>query len=68
MPGAAVAGDMTMSLTEPFMNGHPKAKRAYAWSHLDGAKDEAGTIRGRAGNPARGVSRDSGAGSNRQGC
>jgi hypothetical protein len=20
--------------------GHPKAKRAYAWSHLDGAKDE----------------------------
>jgi hypothetical protein len=22
------------------LNGHPKAKRAYAWSHLDGAKDE----------------------------
>jgi hypothetical protein len=20
--------------------GHPKAKRAYAWSHLDGSKDE----------------------------
>jgi hypothetical protein len=20
--------------------GHPKAKRAYAWGHLDGAKDE----------------------------
>ncbi len=20
--------------------GHPKAKRCYAWSHLDGAKDE----------------------------
>jgi hypothetical protein len=22
------------------LSGHPKAKRAYAWSHLDGAKDE----------------------------
>jgi hypothetical protein len=22
------------------LNGHPKAKRAYAWSHLDGPKDE----------------------------
>jgi hypothetical protein len=22
------------------LNGHPKAKRAYAWSHLDGEKDE----------------------------
>ena len=22
------------------LHGHPKAKRAYAWSHLDGAKDE----------------------------
>jgi hypothetical protein len=22
------------------LTGHPKAKRAYAWSHLDGAKDE----------------------------
>jgi hypothetical protein len=22
------------------LNGHPKAKRAYAWSHLDGSKDE----------------------------
>ena len=22
------------------LNGHPKAKRAYAWSHLDGLKDE----------------------------
>jgi hypothetical protein len=22
------------------LNSHPKAKRAYAWSHLDGAKDE----------------------------
>jgi hypothetical protein len=22
------------------LNGHPKAKRAYAWSHLDGARDE----------------------------
>jgi hypothetical protein len=22
------------------IKGHPKAKRAYAWSHLDGAKDE----------------------------
>jgi hypothetical protein len=22
------------------LNGHPKAKRAYAWSHLDGDKDE----------------------------
>ena len=22
------------------LRGHPKAKRAYAWSHLDGANDE----------------------------
>ena len=22
------------------LHGHPKAKRAYAWSHLDGVKDE----------------------------
>ena len=22
------------------LNGHPKAKRAYAWGHLDGKKDE----------------------------
>jgi hypothetical protein len=22
------------------LNGHPKAERAYAWSHLDGEKDE----------------------------
>jgi hypothetical protein len=22
------------------LNGHPKAKRAYAWSHLDGPNDE----------------------------
>jgi hypothetical protein len=22
------------------LTGHPKAKRAYAWGHLDGAKDE----------------------------
>ena len=22
------------------LTGHPKAKRAYAWSHLDGARDE----------------------------
>jgi hypothetical protein len=22
------------------LNGHPKAKRAYAWAHLDGKKDE----------------------------
>jgi hypothetical protein len=22
------------------LHGHPKAKRAYAWSHLDGPKDE----------------------------
>lgn len=22
------------------LTGHPKAKRAYAWSHLDGDKDE----------------------------
>jgi hypothetical protein len=22
------------------LNGHPKAKRAYAWSHLDGPQDE----------------------------
>jgi hypothetical protein len=22
------------------LHGHPKAKRAYAWSHLDGSKDE----------------------------
>ena len=22
------------------LNGHPKAKRAYAWSHLDGQQDE----------------------------
>jgi hypothetical protein len=22
------------------LQGHPKAKRAYAWSHLDGANDE----------------------------
>jgi len=22
------------------LNGHPKAKRAYGWSHLDGPKDE----------------------------
>jgi len=22
------------------LTGHPKAKRAYAWSHLDGTKDE----------------------------
>jgi hypothetical protein len=22
------------------LHGHPTAKRAYAWSHLDGAKDE----------------------------
>jgi len=22
------------------LNGHPKAKRTYAWGHLDGAKDE----------------------------
>jgi hypothetical protein len=22
------------------LHGHPKAKRAYAWSHLDGANDE----------------------------
>jgi hypothetical protein len=22
------------------LNGHPKAKRAYAWSHLDGEQDE----------------------------
>ena len=22
------------------LNGHPKAKRAYAWSHLDGKNDE----------------------------
>jgi hypothetical protein len=22
------------------LHGHPKAKRAYAWSHLDGDKDE----------------------------
>ena len=22
------------------LHGHPKANRAYAWSHLDGAKDE----------------------------
>lgn len=22
------------------LDGHPKAKRAYAWSHLDGEKDE----------------------------
>jgi len=22
------------------LTGHPKAKRAYAWSHLDGPKDE----------------------------
>lgn len=22
------------------LNGHPKAKRAYAWSHLDGDNDE----------------------------
>jgi hypothetical protein len=22
------------------LNGHPKAKRAYAWSHLDGKQDE----------------------------
>jgi hypothetical protein len=22
------------------LNGHPKAKRAYDWSHLDGAQDE----------------------------
>ncbi len=22
------------------LHGHPKAKRCYAWSHLDGAKDE----------------------------
>jgi hypothetical protein len=22
------------------LQGHPKAKRAYGWSHLDGAKDE----------------------------
>jgi hypothetical protein len=22
------------------LTGHPKAKRAYAWSHLDGAQDE----------------------------
>jgi hypothetical protein len=22
------------------LTGHPKAKRCYAWSHLDGAKDE----------------------------
>jgi hypothetical protein len=22
------------------LTGHPKAKRAYAWSHLDGEKDE----------------------------
>ena len=22
------------------LTGHPKAKRAYAWSHLDGAKDD----------------------------
>jgi len=22
------------------LHGHPKAKRAYAWSHLDGAKGE----------------------------
>ena len=22
------------------INGHPKAKRCYAWSHLDGDKDE----------------------------
>jgi hypothetical protein len=22
------------------LHGHPKAKRAYAWSHLDGEKDE----------------------------
>ena len=22
------------------LTGHPKAKRAYAWSHLDGANDE----------------------------
>ena len=22
------------------LTGHPKAKRAYAWSHLDGKKDE----------------------------
>ena len=22
------------------LNGHPKAKRCYAWSHLDGPKDE----------------------------
>jgi hypothetical protein len=22
------------------INGHPKAKRCYAWSHLDGANDE----------------------------
>ena len=22
------------------LNGHPRAKRAYAWGHLDGVKDE----------------------------
>lgn len=22
------------------LHGHPKAKRAYAWSHIDGANDE----------------------------
>jgi hypothetical protein len=22
------------------LNGHPKARRAYAWSHLDGPKDD----------------------------
>ena len=49
------------------LTGHPKAKRAYAWSHLDGPKDEARAVRGSLGNPPGGISGNSRKGSNRQG-
>ena len=29
-----------MPVYDLHLHGHPKAKRTYAWSHLDGAKDE----------------------------
>jgi hypothetical protein len=32
--------EMTEDQKRIDLHGHPKAKRAYAWGHLDGAKEE----------------------------
>jgi hypothetical protein len=33
------------------LNGHPKAKRCYAWSHREGPNDQGERVRCGAGNP-----------------